>query len=85
MGSYFLEEVEENKLRSRKHKMVCTTLFVSVINECISISDFAYLYGIPIGVTNSTSAIAAAIKMYKPIIKKNKKKKYKTVLFAKSK
>ena len=49
---------------SRKHKMVCTTLFVSLINECISISDFAYLRGIPIGVTNSTSAIAAAIKMY---------------------
>ena len=44
--------------------MVCTTLFVSLINECISISDFAYLRGIPIGVTNSTSAIAAAIKMY---------------------
>ena len=48
------------------------------------------MLGIPIGITSSTiglkiSAIAAAIKKYKPIIKEKKKKKDKIVLLAKSK
>ena len=48
------------------------------------------MLGIPIGITRSTielkiSAIAAAIKKYKPIIKEKKKKTDKIVLLAKSK
>ena len=48
------------------------------------------MLGIPIGITSSTielkiSAIAAAIKKYKPIIKEKKKKTDKIVLLAKSK
>ena len=46
---------------SKKHKKVCTTLnylkhFLILsfkINVCISISVFAYLVGIPIGITSS--------------------------------
>ena len=59
--NYFLEEIEHNKLMSRKHKKVCTTLnFIEhflilafTITWCISISAFASLLGIPIGITSS--------------------------------
>ena len=69
----------------------CTTLnhiehfliLASTITGCISISDFASLVGIPIGIM--ICATTAAIKKYKSIIKKNKKKLDKIVLLAKSK
>ena len=70
---------------SRKHKEVCTTLnyiehiliLASTITGCISNSAFGSLLGIPIGITISAigiriCAIAAEIKKYKSIIKKNK-------------
>ena len=96
--SYFLEEIEQNEFMSKKHKKVCTTLnyiehlliLASTITGCISISAFASLVGIPIGITSSTiglkiCAIAARAKKYKSIIKKKKKKHDKIVLLAKSK
>ena len=57
---------------------------------CISISAFASLIGISIGITSSAIglkllAITAGIKKYKSIIKKKKKKHDKIVLLAKSK
>ena len=83
---------------SKKHKKVCTTLnyiehfliLASTITGCISISAFASLLGIPIGITSSAiglkiCAITAGIKKYKSIIKKKKKKHDKIVLLAKSK
>ena len=50
-----------------------------VVTGCISISAFASLLGIPIGITSSAiglkiCAIAAGIKKKKLIIKKKKKK-----------
>ena len=82
---------------SRKHKKVCTTLnyikhfliLASTITGCISISRFASLIVIPIGITSSAiglkiCAIIAGIKKYKSIIKKKKKKHAKIVLLAKS-
>ena len=82
--SYFLKEIEQNKLMSKKREKVCTTLnyieyfFISAstINGCISISVFASLLGIPIGSKSSAiglkiCAITAGIK--KSIIKKRKK------------
>ena len=96
--NYFLEEIEQNELMSRKHKKVCTTLnyiehfliLASTITGCVSISAFASLIGIPIGITSSAiglkiCAITAGIKKYKSIIKKKKKKHDKIVLLAKSK
>ena len=69
----------------RRNKKVCTTLYyiehfvilASAIIGCISISVFASLLGIPIGMTSSAigskiCAKAAGIKKYKPIIKKKK-------------
>ena len=80
---------------SRKHKKVCTTLnyskhfliLASTITRCISMSDFASLIGIPIGITSSAIglkiwAITAGIKKYKSNIKKKKKKYEKLALLA---
>ena len=82
---------------SNKQKTVCKTLnyiehffiIASVITECVSISTFASLLGILIGITSSAiglkiCAITAGIKKYKSIIKKKKKKHDKIVLLAKS-
>ena len=93
-----IEELNRNKLMSKKHKKVCTTLnyiedfliLASTITGYVSISPFASLIGILIGITSSTirsktRAITAEIKKYKLIIKKKKKKHDKTVLLAKSK
>ena len=95
--NYFLEEIEQNELMSRKHKKVCTTLnyiehfliLASTITGCISISAFASLIGIPIGITSSAiglkiCAITAEIKKYKSIIKTKKKKHDKIISLAKS-
>ena len=48
--SYFLEEIKQNELMSKKHKKVCTTLdciehffiLASTITGCISISTFGF-------------------------------------------
>ena len=83
---------------SKKHKKVRSTLsciehfliLACTVTGCISISIFASLFGIPIGITSSviglkTWAITAGIKKYKPIIKKEKKKHDKIVLLEKTK
>ena len=74
--NYFLEEIEQNELMSKKHKKVCTTLnniehvfiLASTITGCISVSTFASFHGIPIGITCSAiglkiSALAVGIKI----------------------
>ena len=56
----FLEEIEQNELRSKNYKKVCTTLnyiqhfliLPSTITGCISISVFASLICIPKGYTS---------------------------------
>ena len=59
--NYLIEEINQNELMSKKHKKVCTTLnyiecfliLASIITECILISVFASVVGIPIGITSS--------------------------------
>ena len=83
---------------SCKHKKVCATLnytehfliLASTITGFISISAFASLLDIPIGIMSSAiglkiCAITAGMKKYKSIIKKKKKKHDKIVLLEKSK
>ena len=83
---------------SKKYKIVCTTvnyieqflILASKITGCVSISAFASLVGIPIGITSSTigfkiCVITAGIKRYKSINKKKKKKHDKIILLSKSK
>ena len=85
--NYLIEEINRNELMSKKHKKVCTTLnyiehfliLGSTITGCVSISAFASLVGIPIGIASSTiglkiCVITAEIKKYKSIIKKKRKK-----------
>ena len=68
-----------------------TSFFViSAITGSVSISAFAFLVGISIGITSSVIGvkiciIATRIKKYKSITKKKKKKHDKIVLLAKSK
>ena len=83
---------------SKKHKKVCANLnytekfliLASTITECILISTFASLIGIPIRIRSSANGlkmfpISAGIKKYKSIIKEKKRKHNKKLLLAKSK
>ena len=85
--NYFLEEIKENDLMSRKHKKVCATLnyiecilmLASTITGCISNSALSSLLGIPIAIRSSAirlqiCVIAVGIKKYKSITEKKKKK-----------
>ena len=95
--NYFLEEIEQNELMSRKHQQICTTLnhiehliLVSTITRDISLFAFTSLLSRSIAITSSAiglkiCAIATEIKRYKSMIKKKKKKHDKIVLLAKSK
>ena len=96
--SYLTEEINLNELIGKSQKKGCTTLnyienflnLASIITGYVSISVFASLIGIPIGITSSENglkicAITAGIKKYKTIIEKKKKKHYRIVLLAKSK
>ena len=65
-------------------------IVVSTFADCGSISAFASVIGIPLGITSSAvglkvCVITARIKKYNSIIKKKKKKYEKIVLLAKSK
>ena len=66
--SYLSDEVKHNDTMSEKPKKVCRALnyfehflvFVSYVSVCVSISAFASLVGVPVGVTSS----AVGIKIY---------------------
>ena len=96
--NYLIEEINRNELMSKKHKNVSRVLnhidhsliVISTITGCVSISAFASLVGIPIGIASSTIGlkiclITAGIKTFKSIIKKKRKKYDKIILSAKSK
>ena len=80
--NYLIEEINRNELMSKKHKKICTTViyfehFLILAYWIVSISPFASLIGIPIGITSSAiglkiCAITAGIKKYKSIMKMKK-------------
>ena len=85
--NYLIKEIHQNdELMDKKHKKVCRALnysflliLVSTVSGCVSISAFAFLVGIPIGITSSAvgtkvCAITAGIKKRKSIFKKKKEK-----------
>ena len=91
-----IEEINQNKSISKKHKKRCRVLnyidhiliVISAISGCVSISTFASLVSIAIGITSytiglKTYAIIAGIKKYMSIINKEKKKYDKTILLSK--
>ena len=78
--NYFIEEINQKDVISKKHKKVFTVLsyiehlliLAFVVTECVSISSFASLVGIPIGIASSVLVlknvgIPAGIKKYKSI------------------
>ena len=88
-----LDEVKHNDLMSEKHKKTCKYLnyvehliiLVSTVTDCVSISAFASLVWVPVGITSSAIGIkicatTGEIKKYKSVIKKKKKKHDKMVL-----
>ena len=66
--SYFAKVIKQNKFMCKKNKKICTTLnniehifiLASRVTGCISISAFASLVGIPLGITSS----AAGLKLF---------------------
>ena len=81
-------------MMNRKHKrfeqLFHFLVLVSAIAGCISVSAFASLLGVSIGITSSaiglkTCAIDEGIKKYESIIHKKKKKRDKIVFIAKYK
>ena len=74
---------------SKKHKSILYgfPILTSAVTECVSISGFASLVGIPVGIASSAvglkiCAMTAGIEMYKSIIKKKKKRHDKIVSLA---
>ena len=57
MRDYFISEIKQNELMSKKHKKVCTVLsyiehlliLASTVTRCVSISAFDSLVGIHVG------------------------------------
>ena len=73
--NYFIEEINQNELMSKKHKKVCRVfnytehllILVSTVTGFISIFTFASLLGIPVDIVSSaiglkTCVIPAGIK-----------------------
>ena len=83
--NYFIKEINQNELMSKKHKKICRVLIyieyilvlISAVTRCVFIADFASLVGISVGIASSAiglkiCGITAIIKKYKSIIKKKK-------------
>ena len=52
--NYLLEKIKHNYLTSWKHKKVCRTLnYILAVSGCVSISAFASLVGVPVGIAVS--------------------------------
>ena len=92
--NYLIEEINQNELMNKKPKNVYRVvnyfkhllILISTVTGFKSISAFASLAGVPVGMSSSarlkTCVITAGIKKYKSIIKKNKKMHGKLVLLA---
>ena len=81
--NYLIEKINQNELMSKKHKNVYRVLnyiedllvLISTVTGSVSISVFASLVGISIGITSSAIGLrvylrTAGIKKYKSLIKK---------------
>ena len=90
--SYFLKEIEQNELMSKRHKEICTTLnciehLLILISAVPAVfCSFCFCSYRNYEFCNRIYVTTSKTKKYKSIIKKNNKKKhYKIVLLAKSK
>ena len=94
--NYFIKEINQNELMSKKHEKVCKVfnyiehllILVSIVAGCVFSSAFASLIGLPVDVASSAIGlnvyvITPGIKKCKLIIKKKKKKLDKIILLSK--
>ena len=97
-GNYFIEKLNQNNLSSKKQAKVFTAwnyidhllILVSLITGYISISSFAILVDIAVGIASTSVGlklfvIAAEIRKYKSINKEEGKKHDKVLLLVKTK
>ena len=90
--NYLLDEIKSNDLMNEKYKKACKYLnyvehlliLVSTVTGCVSISAFASLVCVPVGITSSAvgikiCAITTGNKMHKLTVKKKQKKHDKIV------
>ena len=64
-----IQEINRNGLMSKKHKRVCRVLnyidhsliAISTITECVSVSAFTSLVGIPKGITSSAIGLKICV------------------------
>ena len=97
-GNYFIEKLNQNNLSSKKQAKVFTAwnyidhllILVSLITGYISISSFAILVDIAVGIASTSIGlklfvIAAEIRKYKSINKEEGKKHDKVLLLVKTK
>ena len=91
--NYLSDEIDHKDLMSEKYKKTCKYLnyvehvfiLVSAVNGCVSVSVFAPLVCVAVGITSSSvglkiCAITTGLKKYNSIIKKEKKKNDKIML-----
>ena len=84
--NYLIEEINQNELMSKMHKKVCKVLnyidhlliVISTITGCVSISAFASLVGVTIGIASSAVGLkiyakSVGIKKYNHLLKKRKR------------
>ena len=84
--NYLLDEIKYFELMNEKHKKVCRVLnyfehfliFVSIVIGFVSVSVFASLFGVLVGIASSVLGLKkivliAGIRKYKSFIKKKKK------------
>ena len=96
--NYLIQEINKNEMMSKKHEKGCATLnyikhlliLASLVTGFVSISVFAYLVGIPVGIASfaaglKISAKTAGSKKYLSRIKKKRKRHDKILSFAKTK
>ena len=68
--NYFIEEINQNELMSKKHKKIYRVLnytedllvFVSTVTGSVSISDFPILVDIPVGIPGSVVGLKICVK-----------------------
>ena len=79
-NSKWINEYEAQKSLKSFELYWVLLILISTVTECVSVSEFASLVGMPIGITSSAiglkfCVITAGIKMYKSTIKKKKQEK----------
>ena len=96
--NYLLGEIKHNDLMNEKYNKTCKCLnyvenllnLLSAITGCVSISAYASLVDINVGITSysveiNICAVIGRIKKYKPTIKEKRKKQDEIILLGKDK